>query len=423
MPTYDGSMTVKRVAVLSYHCSPLEEPGSGDAGGMTVYVRGLAEALALKGVSTDIFTRASSSDDRVVALSSKVRVIPLQAGPLDPVPKEDLPKWADEFAAAVRAFAMSQRLTYDVIHSHYWQSGLVGRSLAQVWSIPFVHSSHTLGHVKNAALAPGDLPEPASRIGGENDVIEAADVLIASTDDEYQQLACMYGASHDKLKTLPPGVNHEMFSPGDRGAARRELGLDAEEPILLYVGRIQPLKGVDLAIQATERLKHALDIPARLLVVGGPSGSGGVAELKRLDGLISSLGLEAQVDFLGPRSHATLPAFYRSADAVLVCSHSESFGLTALEAHACGTPVVGSPVGGLAHIVASGRSGFLISERDPDRFAASAKTILTDEDVAEAFSREAARRAAGFTWTATASRFLELYECLVSEKFPQLCTC
>lgn len=423
MHTYDGSMTVKRVAVISYHCSPVVEPGSGDAGGMTVYVRGLAKALAEKGVRTDIFTRATSSQEKIVELSPSVRVVPLQAGPLEHIAKEDLPRWAEEFAGAVRAFAVSQRISYDLIHSHYWQSGLVGRSLAGVWAIPFVHSSHTLGHVKNAALAPGDQPEPASRIGGEREVIQAADVLIAATDDEYQQLACMYGAPHERLKILPPGVDHEMFSPGNKASARQELGLDVDQPVLLYVGRIQTLKGVDLAIEAAERLKHALDVPPRLLVVGGPSGAGGEIELSRLRQLVSALGVDDNVDFLGPRSHSTLRTIYRSADVVLLCSHSESFGLAALEAQACGIPVVGTPVGGLAHIVASGASGYLISERDPDRFAAAAKTILTDPEVADRFGREAERRAAGFTWTATASRFLELYECLVSEKSPELCTC
>lgn len=418
-------MTVKRVAVLSYHCSPLDEPGSGDAGGMTVYVRGLARALGEMGVRTDIFTRASSPDQRVVEVSPWVRVVPLQAGPLSLIPKEDLPTWAEEFSVAVRAFAMTRRISYDVIHSHYWQSGLVGRDLARVWSVPFVHSSHTLGHVKNAALAPDDLPEPESRIGGEKEVIDAADVLIAATDDEYQQLACMYGAPHDRLKILPPGVDHEMFSPGDKKAARAEIDVaqGGREPILLFVGRIQPLKGIDLAIEATERLKHAMEAPPRLLVVGGPSGPGGDAELARLHRLVESLGVDDRVDFLGPRSHSVLPTFYRSADIVLVCSHSESFGLTALEAHACGVPVVGTPVGGLAHIVESGESGFLIPNRDADRFAASIKTILSDQDLAERFALNATLRAAGFTWKATASRFLELYECLVTEKHPELCTC
>lgn len=422
MATPEVSTSVNRVAVISYHCSPLDEPGSGDAGGMTVYVRGLASALEQRGVRTDIFTRASSPSARMVSLSPSVRVIPLEAGPLAPIAKEELPGWVDEFSASVRAFAMAQRIGYDVIHSHYWQSGLVGRSLAGVWSVPFVHSSHTLGRVKNAALAPGDLPEPESRLGGEKEVIDAADVLIASTDDEYQQLACMYGAPHDKLKILPPGVDHEIFSPGPKEEARRSLGLGSE-PVLLYVGRIQPLKGIDLAIKATERLKHALQVPPKLLIVGGPSGAAGEAELARLKRLVDELGIAGEVDFLGPQPHALLSMFYRAADVAVICSHSESFGLTALEAHACGAPVVGTPVGGLSHIVASGESGFLIDERDEDRFAASIKTILSDAEVARAFGAQALRRAVPFTWTNTAARFLELYECLVSEKYPELCTC
>lgn len=415
--------TVDRLAVVSFHSSPLHEPGSGDAGGMTVYVRQVARSLAARGVHTDIFTRSASPDDRVTSLGDGVRVIPIEAGPRSEVSKEDLPSFIDGFSDGVRAWAAMQRIRYDIVHSHYWQSGLAARELAAVWGVPMVHSHHTLGRVKNAALAPGDTPEPSSRLAGEADVISEASVLIASTEAEYQQLACLYGALHDKVKIIPPGVDHGVFHPADAGAFRAELGLE-DRPVLLFVGRIQPLKGIELAIRAIEQLRHALDRSPVLLVVGGSSGRTGDEELARLKALVHSLQLEDHVRFLGPQMHHRLPTLYNASDVVVVCSHSESFGLAALEAHACGRPVVGTPVGGLSHIVRNGASGFLVDDRDPSVFAAKLKTILADPELARSFSAEAEEVSADFSWDSAAATFLELYECLVSERFPnELCTC
>ncbi|MGH2734223.1 MAG: glycosyltransferase, partial [Actinomycetota bacterium] len=216
---------VKRVAVVVYHSSPLAEPGSGDAGGMTIYVRELAEALARRGVHTDIFTRRLDGQAKVTPLGERVRVVGIEAGPPGKLAKEQLVRFIDDFAAGVRAFAMTQRLSYDVVHSHYWQSGVAAGQVARAWAVPLVHSQHTLGLVKNTSLAPGDLPEPQYRLEGEAEVIRSADVLIASTDDEWQQLSCLYGAPHDGLKTIHPGVDHALFKPGDRAAARAELDL------------------------------------------------------------------------------------------------------------------------------------------------------------------------------------------------------
>jgi D-inositol-3-phosphate glycosyltransferase len=415
-------MSVKRVAVISYHSSPLIEPGSGDAGGMTVYVRQLARALARKGVYTDVYTRATDPTDRTTSLMEGVRVIPIDAGPRAYLPKEELPHHLDDFIGGVKTFAMAQRVGYDVIHSHYWQSGLAGKALSRMWRAPLVHSHHTLGRVKNAALPPGDAPEPASRLEGEAEVISEAEVLIASTDDEYHQLSCLYGASHDRLKILAPGVDHFLFRPGDRDVARSALGMD-DRPVILYVGRIQPLKGVDLAIRATEQLTHALDRPPLLMIVGGASGNGGEREVDRLQALVSASGIEEHVRFVGPQPHTLLPTFYQAADVIAVCSHSESFGFAALEAHACGRPVVGTPVGGLSHIVKEGESGYLIEGRDPAVFAARLKTLLTDRDLRARFGSSATSSAVPFTWENTAAGLLELYECLVTETFPEVCTC
>jgi D-inositol-3-phosphate glycosyltransferase len=413
---------IRRAAVIAYHSSPLIEPGSGDAGGMTVYVRQLAIALARRSYSTDIFTRATHDAPRIVQVAPGVRVIQIEAGPIEKLDKDEIGMYRPEFVAGVRAFALAQRVSYDLIHSHYWQSGLTGLELARSWGVPLVHSHHTLGQVKNLFLPPGDVPESPSRLEGEAEIIERADVLVTSTDDELLQLACLYGAPHDRLKTLHPGVDHDAFHPNGRGEARARLGL-GDEAIVLCVGRIQRLKGIDLAIEAVDELGAGLDRPVRLAVVGGPSGRGGEHELARLKELTRSRGLEQSVSFFGPQPHDRLPTFYRAADALLVCSFSESFGLAALEAHACGTPVVGTPVGGLSHIVRDGESGWLIARRDPVEIATRLASLLSGNGIWRSFSAAAIDSAAGFSWDGSAAEFMDLYECLAREEFPELCTC
>ena len=413
---------MKRLAVLAYHSSPLGPPGEGDSGGMTVYVRDLAAAFARRGVHTDVYTRADGVGPGVTSLGAGVRVVAIEAGPRRRLPKEHLTEHIGAFVDGVRAFALGQRLRYDAIHSHYWQSGLAAIPLARGWDIPLVHSHHTLGKVKNRFLAPGDRPEPRVRLDGEARVVEAADVHVASTDDEWRHLACLYGADHDKLKTLHPGVDHSVFTPGDRAASRAALGL-SDEAVMLYVGRIQRLKGLELAIRAAEQLVPALDQRLRFLVAGGASGVAGDGEVARLRGLVEELGLRDVVGFVGAVPHAELPVYYRAADALVVCSHSESFGLTALEAHACGTPVVGTPVGGLSHVVADELSGFLVESRDPAVFAARLKTLLADRGLRARFGAAAVSAAASFSWDRTAASLQELYECLVREQSSEACTC
>jgi D-inositol-3-phosphate glycosyltransferase len=420
---YDDSAVVTRIAVLSYHSSPLSEPGSGDAGGMTVYVRCLAEALERRGVHTDVFTRAATEQAPVVQVSPGMRVVNVDAGPRAHLDKEALARYVGDFAAGVRTFSDMEGARYDVVHSHYWQSGLAGIDVARTWGVPLVHSQHTLAQVKNSFLAPGDTPEPPSRLEGEAAIIDGADVLIASTDDEWSQLSCLYGASHDRLKTIHPGVDHRVFRPGDRARARAGLGLEEDVAVMLYVGRIQPLKGLELAVRAAEQLVPALDRELVFLVVGGASGPRGESELARINQLVDSLGLQSNVRFAGAQPHRALPNFYRAADVLVVCSHSESFGLAALEAHACGTPVVGTPVGGLSHIVRDGESGWLADNRDPALFAGRLKTLLSDVDLWEAFSEASLRSAARFSWDRSAGVFRELYNCLVREPFAHTCTC
>jgi D-inositol-3-phosphate glycosyltransferase len=414
---------VRRLAVVSYHSSPLVEPGSGDSGGMTIYVRALAEAMASRGVRTDIFTRANGNTPRVSELSPGVRVMGIEAGPHAPAPKEELRGYVEDFAWGTRALATLQGSHYDVIHSHYWQSGLAAGVLAKAWDAPLIHSNHTLGRVKNRFLAPDDVQEPEARLEGEAEVIDMADVLLASTEEEQHYLACLYGASHDRLKTLYPGVDHRLFTPGDHVEARAALGL-GDEPVILYVGRIQRLKGLDLAITAFKELTHLIaPTEPKFLIVGGASGAGGEDEVRRLRGLVRSLGIEGRVSFLGPRPHADLPTYYRAADMLVVCSHYESFGLAALEAQATGTPVVATAVGGLSYIVEDGASGFLLGTRDPSAFAARIAALVNDPMLRASFGFEGVRRARSFSWRRTADELLDLYECLVDEKLPEVCVC
>lgn len=418
---------VRRVAVLSYHSSPLTEPGSGDAGGMTVYVRGVAAAHASAGIHTDIFTRATSEGGRIARISEGVRVISIDAGPVSVIPKHSMAQYIDEFAAGVQVFAAMQRASYDVVHSHYWQSGLAAISLAERWGAPLVHSQHTLGRVKNLHLAPGDGAEPQARIEGEDRVINRADVLIPSTDDEWEQLSCLYGALHDRMKIIHPGIDHAIFKPragaNERDEARERLGLTPDHAVILCVGRIQPLKGLSLAIRAAAEVAPQLEREIAVVIVGGPSTPAGEAELARLRGLADDLALGARVHFLGPLPHNELPELYRAADVLAVCSRTESFGLAALEAHACGVPVVATAVGGLKYVVHNGMSGQLLDSADPSRMAERLLPLLADERLRRSFSEAAVASARRFSWDRTGAELLELYSCLVAASTPEACTC
>ncbi len=418
-----GEGRTRRVATIAYHSSPLIEPGAGDAGGMTVYVRAVAAEYAARGIYTDIFTRAVGPESRITRVTPGVRVISIAAGPEQPLPKEALPDHVDEFVAGVGAFAALQGTAYDIVHSHYWQSGLAGLALSERWKAPLVHSQHTLGRVKNTFLSPGDAPESARRLAGEDEVIGRADVLIASTDEEWRQLSCFYGAAHDRLKVVYPGVDQARFKPGSRMRARARLGLRPDAAVVLYAGRIQPLKGLDVALGAIAQVADTLEREVLFVIVGGPSGPSGDREVARLQALARDLGLGTRVRFEGPQPHRDLPAYYRAADALVVCSRSESFGLTGLEAHACGIPIVATAVGGLTHVVRDGTSGWLVADATPGAFAAKLQTLLTDDAGRHSFARAAVESARRFTWERTAGELLELYDCLVASRQPELCTC
>ncbi|HET9974488.1 MAG TPA: D-inositol-3-phosphate glycosyltransferase [Streptosporangiaceae bacterium] len=404
----------RRIATISVHTSPLEQPGTGDAGGLNVYVVEVARQLAARGVEVEIFTRAVCRDTPpTVELVPGVLVRNVVAGPFEELDKNALPSQICPFTFGVlRAEAAHPPGRYDLVHAHYWLSGKVGAVAAERWGVPLVQSMHTLGKVKNLALASGDCAEPAVRIRGEDEVVAAADRLVANTADEARQLIELYGASPRQVETVSPGADLSLFRPAsDPAAVRRGLGLPPDAVVLVFAGRIQPLKGPDVALRAAAallRLSPALAERLVVVFVGGPSGSE-VGAPGRLSGLASSLGISGHVRFEPPCPQRELADWYRAATMVLVPSHSESFGLVALEAQACGTPVVAAAVGGLRTAVRDGFSGVLVDGHDPEAWARVLVRLASSPDRLAELSRGAVAHASGFGWPATADRLAEVY--------------
>ncbi len=406
----------RRVAVVSVHTSPLDQPGAGDAGGMNVYVVEVSRRLAARGIAVDVFTRATSSDlPPVVEMSPGVTVRHVSAGPFEGLGKEELPAQLCAFTAGVlREEAQHEPGHYDVVHSHYWLSGQVGWLARDRWRVPLIHTAHTLAKVKNAALADGDRPEPRLRVIGEEQVVAEADRLVANTADEARQLVEHYGADPRRTLVVPPGVDLDRFTPGDRAAARRALGVPADAVVLAFVGRIQPLKAPDLLLAAAARMladDPALRARLQVHVIGAPSGSGLEAP-RQLEELAASLGIADLVRFLPPQAPDRLALHYRAADVAVVPSHSESFGLVALEAQACGTPVVAAAVGGLPTAVRDGVSGVLVGSRDPAAYAAAVRAVLARRPLLAAGAR---RHAAAFSWDRTADALVDAYAAAAAE--------
>ncbi|KUI29935.1 D-inositol-3-phosphate glycosyltransferase [Mycobacterium sp. IS-1742] len=398
-----------RVAVLSVHTSPLAQPGTGDAGGMNVYVLQSALQMARRGVEVEIFTRATTSaDPPVVRVAPGVLVRNVVAGPFEGLDKNDLPTQLCAFTAGVlRAEATHEPGYYDIVHSHYWLSGQVGWLARDRWAVPLVHTAHTLAAVKNAALAEGDSPEPPLRAVGEQQVVDEADRLIVNTEVEADQLVSLHNADRSRIDVVHPGVDLETFTPGDRAAARAALGLDLRETVVAFVGRIQPLKAPDILLRAAAKLPDV-----RVLVAGGPSGSG-LAAPDNLVALADELGISQRVTFLPPQSREDLVRVYRAADLVAVPSYSESFGLVAVEAQACGTPVVAAAVGGLPVAVRDGVTGALVDGHDAGDWAHTIDSLLSRGPAT--MRRAAVEHAATFSWAHTVDDLLASYGRAISD--------
>jgi D-inositol-3-phosphate glycosyltransferase len=393
---------VRRLAVLSLHTSPLVQPGTGDSGGMNVYVRELVSALARAGVPCDVYTRAWHDNlAPVVNVEPGVRVVHVDAGPRAELSKEELPGVVPAFTRGVVEHIRATG-DVDVIHANYWLSGVAGHEAKHELGLPLVSTFHTLARVKVDA----DVVESAERARAESAVIGCSDVILANCEEEARDLREHYAARPERIEIVAPGVEHAFFSPGDQAGARHAVGWRASGPMLLFVGRIQPLKGLDVAVGALAALD---DERAQLAVVGGPSGPDGPAELASVLELAVDLGVRERIRFVPPQPHHLLSSWYRAADVVLVPSRSESFGLVALEAAACGRPVVASDVGGLRTIVESGRTGFLVGGRAPEPYAAKVALLLDQPELAAELGRAAAARAAGFTWSTAAARLRRVY--------------
>ncbi|MBJ7357671.1 D-inositol-3-phosphate glycosyltransferase [Nocardioides sp.] len=399
--------------MISLHTSPLDQPGTGDAGGMNVYVIELAKRLVRRGLEVDVFTRATSSalEPRVDLDGIAVRHI--HAGPFEGLTKEELPAQLCVFAREVlRAEAAQPVGHYDAVHSHYWLSGQVGALARDRWGVPLVHSMHTMGKVKNAALAAGDTPEPAARLIGEEQVVEAADMLIANTDIEAKQLIELYDADPGRVEVVHPGVDLDVFRPLAAAEARAGLGLPVDADVLLFAGRIQPLKAPDVLLHAVaEMLDRDPGRRSRLVVpvVGGPSGSG-LDKPQALADLAADLGIADVVRFVPPVSQTELARWYAAATAVAVPSYNESFGLVAVEAQATGTPVVAAAVGGLTTVVRDGHSGLLVEGHEAHDWAVALTRLLDDDELRVRLETGALQQARLFSWDVTADRTLEVYE-------------
>jgi D-inositol-3-phosphate glycosyltransferase len=412
----------RRIATISLHTSPLDQPGTGDAGGLNVYVVEVSKRLAERGVEVEIFTRAVCRDTPpTVELVPGVLVRNVIAGPFEELDKNALPGQICEFTFGVlRTEASFAPGRYDLLHAHYWLSGQVAAVAAERWGVPLVQSMHTLGKVKNLALATGDCAEPVARIRGEGEVVAAADRLVANTAEEARQLIELYGADPWRVETVSPGVDLSVFRPSllPSAAARRRLGLPADAAVLMFAGRIQPLKGPDIVLRAAaELLRSCPELAGRLVVVivGGPSGSE-VGAPGRLAGLAEGLGIADCVRLEPPCPQPELADWYRAADIVLVPSHSESFGLVALEAQACGTPVVAAAVGGLRTAVRDGYSGILVDGHDPVVWARVLAGLLASPQRLASLARGALEHASGFGWPMTAERLVGLYTDAIAQR-------
>jgi len=410
-------LPIERVAMLSVHTSPLAALGQKKTGGMNVYVRDFTRELARQGVQVDIFTRAVDPAEPYIQydLGCGCRVVNVPAGPMTTLPNDSLANYLDEFAAGVLEFARVYGLRYDLIHSHYWLSGLVAGKLRQTWGpTPVVHMYHTLGHMKNQ-IAQDDSELVASvRLMGETQTMHIADRLIAATPAERAQLINLYGADPAKISVISPGVDLRRFEPQPQCRAKKQLGIPYEQHLALFVGRIEPLKGVDTLLEAASILKEQHPAALKNVRIGIIGGNPAAPDddMRRLQRLHAQLNLAGVVEFLGAREQSLLPNYYAAADMVVMPSHYESFGMVALEAMAMGTPVIASNVGGLAHLVQDGATGYLIPPRQPHLLAERMRRLLTNEPLRQQLAAQAREYARRYDWANIVNQMLGEYAVL-----------
>lgn len=405
------------IAMLSYHTCPLAVLGGKDTGGMNVYVRELTRHLGRLGVHVDVFTR--SQDEHVPHVLHDLgygnRVVHIPAGPEVPLPKKELGSYLPQFAEGIRAFAQEKGIRYDLIHSHYWMSGVAAGQLKAQWGVPVVHMFHTLGLMKNRIARDESEMEGEYRLNGERDNLRIADRIIAATYAEQSQLEFLYRANQKKIVIIPPGVDTSHFYPIPSDEAKAVVGIASREQMILFVGRVEPLKGIETLIRAIAILKSHGDLseyPFYLAIIGGdPSATPEAmnAEMARLQALSRELGLGNLVLFLGKRGQDSLPYYYSAAEVVVVPSHYESFGMVALEAMACGTPVVASQVGGLAFLVQDGQTGYVVPDNEPEALAERLAHLICQPELRQRLGEQAAEYARAYAWTAIAERMVKVY--------------
>lgn len=409
------------IAMLSYHTCPLAILGGKNTGGMNVYVRELTRFLGREGVHVDVFTR--SENEHVPSVSHDLgyfnRVVHIPAGPEFFLPKEVLAEYTETFANGILDFARQKQIQYDLVHSHYWLSGMGGKLLKEAWQVPMLQMFHTLGKMKQRIGRTPEEREGQYRIDGEGNVMDAAERIVAATDAEKSQLQDLYGVDPQKITVIPPGVNTHHFYPIPPDEAKEAIGISPKDRMALFVGRIEPLKGVDTLIKAMSIVKkncHSFICPHYLIIIGGdPEGKTEElsAEMERLQNLCKALDLDEMVVFLGKRGQDTLPYYYSAAEVVVMPSHYESFGMVALEAMACGTPVIASRVGGLAHLIRDGETGFFVPAHDAEALAEKLRLIFVNHELRDQIGARAADYAQGFCWEEITRQVLDVYQSLI----------
>ena len=394
-----------RIAEISVHSCPLRPLGAGDVGGMNLYILRLCQETSKLGVDVDIFARRHDQNEpEVIRINERTRLIHIHAGYPRDVSTMDVYNCLPEFQSNLLSFIKREGVKYDIVRSHYWTSALIAEKIKKQLGIPDVVTFHTMGKVKNRAF--GTRLEPEIRIKSEKEIVANADRIITSTDEGKNNLINLYGANPEKVDVIPPGVDLDFFHPGDKEKARRELDLTDYRRVLLFAGRLQPFKGLDLLLHAMTNLpNHGT---TRLLVVGGNAGKGD--ELVRMNSLVTELGISNMVGFVGAVEHENMPKFYNAADICVVPSYHESFGMVALESLASGTPVVAARVGGLATIVRDGETGYLFDERSPETLAIYLCLLMSENEIRNSMARAARQSVMKYNWSATAQRLLKVYQ-------------